>query len=103
METVWKYRLLSKECNKLTYESTFKKLHNQRINIVFGFFVQNMIRNEYQVSFISINTIKPHPEMSFEFLPDHVEIVASTNQKVLLYHAYHKPCYYVCNPTTKQW
>jgi hypothetical protein len=41
--------------------------------------------------------------MSFEFLPDHVEIVASTNQKVLLYHAYHKPCYYVCNPTTKQW
>jgi hypothetical protein len=41
--------------------------------------------------------------MSFDFLPDHVEIVALTNQGVLLCHAYHGLCYYMGNPTTKQW
>jgi hypothetical protein len=71
-----------------TYESTFTKLHNQRTNIVFGFFIQSMIRNEYHVSFVSINTPKPHPEISFDFLPDHVEIMALTNQGVLLCHTY---------------
>jgi hypothetical protein len=39
-----------------------------------------MIRNEYHVSFVSIDTLKPHPEISFDFFPDHVEIVALTNQ-----------------------
>lgn len=45
-----------------------------------------MIKNENYVSFISIDTLKPHPEISFDFLPDHVEIVALTNQGVLLCH-----------------
>jgi len=80
MEIVVKYRLLSKEGNKFTYESTCTKLHSQRINIVSRFFIQSMIKNENHVSFISINTLKPHPEMSFDFHPDHVEIVALTNQ-----------------------
>jgi hypothetical protein len=41
--------------------------------------------------------------MSFNFLLDHVKIVASTNEEVLLCHAYHGPWYYMGNPTTKQW
>jgi hypothetical protein len=41
--------------------------------------------------------------MSFNFLLDHVKIVASTNEEVLLCHAYHRPWYYMGNPTTKQW
>ena len=68
MKTVEKCRLLSNECNKFTYKTTFTKLHNQRTNIVFGFFVQNMIRNEYHVSFVLIDTPKPYPEMSLDFL-----------------------------------
>jgi len=72
-----------------TYESTFTKLHNQRTNFVFGFFIQSMIRNEYHVSFVSINTLKPHPEISFDFFPDHVKIVALINQRVLLFHTYY--------------
>jgi len=89
--------------NAFTYETTFTKLHNQRANIVFGFFMQSIIRNEYHVSFVSIDILKPHPEMSFHFLPDHVEIVASINQWALLCHIYHEPWYYVDNLTTKQW
>jgi len=61
------------------------------------------IKNTYHVSFVSTDTLKLHPEISFDFLLDHTEIVASTNQWVLLYHAYNGPCYYMCNPTTKQW
>jgi hypothetical protein len=41
--------------------------------------------------------------MSFNFFLDHVKIVASTNEEVLLCHAYHRPWYYMGNPTTKQW
>jgi hypothetical protein len=41
--------------------------------------------------------------MSFDFLPNYVEIMALTNQGVLLCHAYHGLCYYMGNPTTKQW
>jgi len=102
IEIVGKFKLLSMECNKFTYKFTFMKLHSQRTNIVFRFFIQSMIKNEYHISFVSIDTSKPHPEMSFDFIPDHVEILTSTNQRVLLYHAYHGLCYYVGNPIIKQ-
>uniref|UniRef100_B9I1Q0 Uncharacterized protein n=1 Tax=Populus trichocarpa TaxID=3694 RepID=B9I1Q0_POPTR len=52
METIEKCRLLSKEYNKLTYESFFTKLHSQRTNIVSSFLIQSMIRNEYYVFFL---------------------------------------------------
>jgi len=60
METVGKCRLLFKEYNKLTYESLFTKLHSQRTNIVSGFLIQSMIRNEYQISFVSTDALKTH-------------------------------------------
>jgi hypothetical protein len=62
-----------------------------------------MIRNEYHVFFILIDTSKPQPKISFNFLPDHEEIVVSTNQEVLFYHTYNGSCYYVCNLAIKQW
>jgi hypothetical protein len=53
METMEKCRLISKEYNKFTYESTFTKLHSQITNIVSGSFIQSMIMNEYHVFFVS--------------------------------------------------
>jgi hypothetical protein len=50
-----------------------------------------MIRNEYHVSFILTDTLKPHPEISFDFLSNHVKIVASTNQKALVFLTYNRP------------
>jgi F-box interacting protein len=103
MEFVGKWRLLSKEYNKLTYESLFTRLHSQRTNIVSGFFIQSMIKNKYQVPFVSTDAVKTHMQIPFDFLPEHVEIVSSTNQGVLLCHAHNKSCYYVCIPSTQQW
>jgi hypothetical protein len=103
MKTVGKYRLLSKEYNKLTYESLFTRLHSQRTNIVSGFLIQSMIRNKYQVSFVSTDAVKTHMQIPFDFLPEHVEIVSSTNQGVLLCRAHNKSCYYVCIPSIQQW
>ena len=78
------------------------KLHGQRTNIIFGFFIQIIILNEYHASFVSIDTSKPHLEMSIDFLPNYIEIVASTNQSVLLCHTYNEPWYYMDNPTNRQ-
>jgi len=103
METVEKCRLLSKECNKITYESTFTNHHSQRTNIISGFFMQSMIRNKFYSSFVSVDTLKPYPKLSLNFLPASIEIVASTNQGLLLCQTHHRPQYYVCKPTTKQW
>ena len=75
-----KYRLLFKEYNKLTYDSTFIKLHGQRTNIVSIFLIQSMIKNGYHVSFVYTDVLKPHPKISFDFLPDHIEMMSSTNQ-----------------------
>jgi hypothetical protein len=102
METMGKCRLLSKEYNKLTYEPFFTKLHSQGTNIVSGFLIQNVIKNEYKISFVSTNALKTHTQISFDFLLEHVEIVSSTNQGVLFCHAHNKSCYYVCDPSIQQ-
>jgi hypothetical protein len=63
-----------------------------------------MIKKKWiSFSFISIDTPKSHPEISFDFISNHVEIVTLINQGVLPCHTHNKPCYYVCNLTTKQW
>jgi len=67
METMGKYRVLFKEYNKLTYESLFTKLHSQITNIVSGFLIQSMIRNEYQVSFVSTDALRTHTKIPFFF------------------------------------
>jgi hypothetical protein len=103
MEIMGKCRLLSKEYNKLTYESLFTKLHSQRTNIVSGFLIQSMIRNEYQCSFVLINDLNTHTQIPFDFLSKHVEIVSSTNQGILLCRAHNKSCYYVGNLSIQQW
>jgi hypothetical protein len=38
-----------------------------------------MIRNEYHLFFMSIVTLKTHPKMSFESLPNYVKTVTSIN------------------------
>ena len=101
--TVGKCRLLSKEYNKLTYESFFTNLHGQRTNIVFGFLIQSIIRNEYQFSFVSTNDLNTHTQIPFDFLPKHVEIVSSTNQGILLCRTHNKSCYYVGDLSIQQW
>jgi len=102
METMGKCRFLFKEY-KLTYKSLFTKLHSQITNIVSGLLIQSMIRNEYQVSFVSTNALRTHTKTPFDFLPEHVEIVSSTNQEFLLCRVHNESYYYVCNLSIQQW
>ncbi|CAK7325447.1 unnamed protein product [Dovyalis caffra] len=103
METIGKCRLLSKECNSITYESTFTDLHIQRTNTLSGFFIQNLKGLKVNSFFVSNNTSNSYRKLSLNFLPDRrVAIEASTKQGILLCRTNH-PRYYVCKPTTKQW
>jgi len=104
METVGRCRLLSKECNSITYDSIFTNLHSHRTNTISGYFMQSMMSNRFYSSFVSIDstTWRSYPKLSLNFLPDRVEIQGSTNQGILLCRTHH-PRYYVCKPTTKQW
>jgi len=63
----------------------FTKLHGQRTKIV------------------STNALKTDMQIPHDFLPEHMEIVSSTNEGVLLCRAYNKSCYYVCIPSIQQW
>ncbi|KAG5237750.1 F-box protein [Salix suchowensis] len=102
METVGRCRLLSKECNSITYDSVFSDLHRQRTDTMSGYFMQSMLSSRFYSSFVSMDDWRSYPKLSLNFLPDRVEIQASTNQGILLCLTIH-PRYYVCKPTTQQW
>ncbi|KAB5538963.1 hypothetical protein DKX38_016496 [Salix brachista] len=67
-----------------------------------GYFMQSMLSNRSYSSFVSMDDWRSYPKLSLNFLPDRVEIQASTNQGILLCRTIH-PRYYVCKPTTQQW
>ncbi|WCJ29259.1 F-box associated ubiquitination effector family protein [Euphorbia peplus] len=105
LKTLAKSRLVSKQCNLLTYESSFLNLHSQRTQIVSGFFLQSMKKNEFSSTFVSAE----NPEcknISLDFLPvPSVTIRASSVQGLLVCvdqrTRIHQ--YYVCKPLTKEW
>lgn len=61
-----------------------------------------MIKKQNHVLFLSIDTLKLYYVMSFDFLIDHVKIITSRNQGVLLCHAYNGLQYYMWSHATKQ-
>jgi hypothetical protein len=100
METVGKCRLLSKEYNKLTCESLFIKLHSPKNQHCLWFpYSKHDQERILDFFFISTDTLKTHTQISFDFLPEHAEIVSSTNQGILLCRAHNESCYYVCDPS----
>lgn len=70
--------------------------HTQKTNIISCLFIQSILRSEYYTTFLA------SPQLVLNCLPNHVEIMASTHQCVLLCYAYNKPHYYMCKLDTKQ-
>ncbi|KAJ4823039.1 hypothetical protein Tsubulata_012359 [Turnera subulata] len=116
LETVGRCRLVSKDCNNLTYEHGFKALHHERANIASGWFVQNMVKCKHYSAFVSINddhnnnkSSCPKPtKLSLDFLPVRAaKIEASSCQGLLLCTNDNNgrgiPSYFVCKPTTQEW
>nr|XP_043620189.1 F-box protein At5g41720-like [Erigeron canadensis] len=97
-------RATSKKLNSLTYDSYLFELHKKRNNIVSGFLVQNMTRNNY------INEFVPSPHSTttdLKFLPRKTRIVATNEQGIAVFEVPHPRhhrmvLYYVCKPATKQ-
>ncbi|GAV58434.1 F-box domain-containing protein/FBA_3 domain-containing protein [Cephalotus follicularis] len=106
METLGRCRLVSKGCNKLSYESAFMRLYCERTRTISGYFVQSLHRSNYSSTFASINNTNTTSMPSLDFMPERVKIEASTNQGILVCvnQTYSRiPRYYVCKPCTKQW
>ncbi|XP_042479855.1 F-box protein At5g49610-like [Macadamia integrifolia] len=100
-------RWVCRNWNALTHDSTFNHLHCQRTQSVSGFFVQNLQKNKYHTSFLSIVTSPI--AISLDFMPTtNLKIEASSYQAqglvCCMSQAYHNPPrYYVCKPITRQW
>lgn len=109
LQTVGRCRLVSKECNSLTYESLFMNLLGQRTNTISGYFMQGARKSKHSSTFVSADVnVDSHPnsKLSLSFLPGSVKIVASTKQGILLCTddiTCRVPKYYVCKPSTQQW
>ncbi|KAJ8750958.1 hypothetical protein K2173_016139 [Erythroxylum novogranatense] len=105
LQAIGTCRLLSRECNSITYETPFMKLLLQRTGVVTGFLVQTIHCNAYYSTFVSRYSSIHSP--SLDFLPAHTKIAASGGLGLLLgindKGNHQIPEYYVCKPCTKQW
>ncbi|GMI97794.1 hypothetical protein like AT1G64295 [Hibiscus trionum] len=110
LKTMSKCRLLSRECNALTYTPSFMRSHCERNNTLCGylFYVSTQSRAFWRVSSIGNPGPAVHPKtIDFYFLCD-------TNTSVRILAAVHiglvfcqvpipEIRYVVCKPTTCQW
>ncbi|KAK9181284.1 hypothetical protein WN944_024421 [Citrus x changshan-huyou] len=107
LQTVGRFRLVSKECSDLTYRSYFMHLHCQRTRTISGFLLASMMSHKHPAEFVSTDNNIPNI-VSLRFLPGFARILACTNQGLLLClnsrpKCHRIPEYYVCKPTTKEW
>ena len=99
-------RLVSKDWNLITYDSSFIQAHCERTKTIDGFFIRSLKWSKPVNKFVSINEPDPKSKLSLDFIPSPVSIIAATKQGLLLcvddYSSRNKK-YYVCKPSTKQW
>ncbi|KAG6735039.1 hypothetical protein I3842_01G300600 [Carya illinoinensis] len=110
LEDIGRCRLVSKDWNLTTYESTFMQQNCQRAKIISGCFIQSWYNNEPSPQFVSINNVSDcDHKLSLRFLPGPVKIEAAPKQGILLCVNDYRtkrlriPEYYVCKPSTKEW
>ncbi|XP_065879449.1 putative F-box protein At1g19160 [Euphorbia lathyris] len=104
LKTLASSRLVSKEFNLLSYDSTFLNLHSRRTNTLSGFFMQTTKHNKTSAAFLSPEN--PECKISLDFLPvSSLTIKASSMQGFLVcvHDTARVPQYYVCKPITKEW
>ncbi|CAI0627832.1 unnamed protein product [Linum tenue] len=102
LQTVAKFRTLSRRLNSLTYESTFNQLLHRRTPTLSGFFLHRRSLSTFASAATNNNN---NQKISLDFLPSPARIVASTSQGYITCvttepHRLHR--YYVVKPATKQ-
>ncbi|XP_062148714.1 F-box protein At5g07610-like [Alnus glutinosa] len=111
LKTIGRSRLVSKDLNLATYESSFVQAFRQRTKTISGFFTQTLFSNKpTSQQFVSTTNLGTDSSLSLKFLPcRHVNIKAATKQGILLCvnesdtRRRKIPEYYVCKPSTKEW
>lgn len=109
LRDIGRCRLVSKDFNKMTYESSFMQQNCQRTKTVSGCFVAGLSRGMPVSDFISINSLDWESELSLKFLRGPISIEAGTKQGLFLCtknsqtRRHGIPEFYVCKPTTKEW
>ncbi|XP_057969547.1 F-box protein At5g41720-like [Malania oleifera] len=113
LQTLGRCRVVCKQWNALTYESSFMHDHRERTKAVPGYFIQELSNNLFSSVFVSVDGLHKFSggcsAPSLDFLPaKHVQIVASSYQGLLCCvnqqsPAHIIPKYYVCKPCTRQW
>ncbi|KAJ0265679.1 hypothetical protein HA466_0019240 [Hirschfeldia incana] len=106
-------RLLNKECNKRTYQSSFRNLSLLRTNSVSGYFLEYSERLRVHSAFVKDfgnDVPRGSDEVSLDFLPPgRVSIKACDASHGVLLCVNDRPVkgrqpeYIVCKPTTKQY
>ncbi|XP_030970714.1 F-box protein At5g49610-like [Quercus lobata] len=99
-------RLVSKDWNLITYDSSFIQAHSERTKTIDGFFIGSLEWGKPVNKFVSINEPDPKSKLSLDFIPGPVSIIAATKQGLLLCvdnYSCRNHKYYVCKPSTKQW
>lgn len=111
LKTLGRCRLVSKDLNSTTYNSSFMQDFRHRTKTVSGFFAEDLSVNKITSQFFSLTNfgIAPDSTLSLKFLPCNVKIKAATKQGILLCvnelntRRLRIPEYYVCKPSTKEW
>lgn len=103
LKTLDTCKSVNKEWQQLIYESSFMPTYLKRTNNVFGYFIQDIIKNKHVSMFVSLDQ---SDNVCMERLPKNLRILATCNQGIMccLKQIDYKNCrYYACKPTTRQW
>ncbi|PRQ46926.1 putative F-box domain-containing protein [Rosa chinensis] len=105
-DTVGRCRLVSKQWNHLTYDSSFINQLSQRTKTTHGVFIQSSISSNYISTFVQAvgnNDVSNSEQLSLNFLPQPVKIEAAHQGILVCVSQKRVPQYYVCKPTTREW
>jgi hypothetical protein len=108
LQTIGWCRLVSKDLNLITYNSSFVQVFCQRTKIISGFFTQALSFSMIKSQFVSITDFATEDSIVFlKFLSTPVKTQHATKQNILLCvnedntRRYQIPEYYVYKPITK--
>jgi len=109
LKGIGRCRVVSKDWNLITYDSSFMQEHYQKRTTISGFFMQTKSQTNLMPQFVSTNNLATDSKLSLDFLPGPVRIEAATKQGILVcvnYYPGNRPEileHYVCKPSTQQW
>lgn len=105
IDTLDRCKLVCKQWNVLTHESSFIQLHSERTSAISGYFIQGIRHCKFVFKFVSMDDGSGNPKnISLDFLANDVQLLAASDQGLLCFmrHRYKNSRFYICKPATQQ-